>query len=94
MVAREAIANAVKHAEAKNITIEIYKSDEKLTIKISNDGKLPTGKVTMGGGLSNIKRMVEAKKGWFEVEVKEQFSMRLDFYNMSESKVNRANGLE
>ena len=24
MVAREAIANAVKHAEAKNITIEIY----------------------------------------------------------------------
>lgn len=94
MVAREAIANAVKHAEAKNITIEIYKSDEKLTIKISNDGKFPTGKVTMGGGLSNIKRMVEAKKGRFEVEVKEQFSMRLDFYNMSESKVNRANGLE
>ena len=94
MVAREAIANAVKHAEAKNITIGIYKSDEKLTIRISNDGKLPTGKVTMGGGLSNIKRMIEAKKGQFEVEVKEQFSMTLDFYNMSESKVNRANGLE
>lgn len=79
MVAREAIANAVKHAEAKNITIEIYRNDEKLCIRISNDGKLPAGKITLGGGLTNIKRMVEDKKGQFRVEVKEHFIMILEF---------------
>ena len=79
MVAREAIANAVKHAEAKNITIAIHKNDEKLFIEISNDGKLPTGKISLGGGLTNIKRMVEEKKGQFKVEVNERFNMILEF---------------
>lgn len=80
MVAREAIANAVKHAEAKNITIAIHKNDEKLFIEISNDGKLPTGKISLGGGLTNIKRMVEEKKGQFKVEVNEQFNLLLEFF--------------
>ncbi len=79
MVAREAIANAVKHAEAKNITIRIHKSDEKILIEISNDGKLPADTISMGGGLTNIKRMVEEKKGRFKVEVNEQFHMILEF---------------
>ncbi len=79
MVAREAIANAVKHAEAKNITIGIHKKNEKLSVEISNDGNLPAGEMTLGGGLSNIKRMVEEKRGQFRVEVKEQFCMILDF---------------
>lgn len=79
MVAREAIANAVKHAEAKEITIRINRNGEKLSVEISNDGKLPTGEITLGGGLSNIKRMVEEKKGQFRVEVNEYFNMILDF---------------
>ena len=78
MVAREAIANAVKHAEAKNITIEMQKNDVKWYIKILNDGKLPSGKITFGGGLSNIKRMVEEKRGRFRVEVNEHFNMILE----------------
>ena len=79
MVAREAIANAVKHAEAKNITIGIHKKDERLIISISNDGKLPTNEMSPGGGLSNIKRMVEAKMGQFKLEINEQFHMILEF---------------
>ena len=79
MVAREAIANAVKHAEARNITIGIHEKDKRLSIEISNDGKLPAGKITSGGGLTNIKRMVEAKKGQFRVEVNECFRMILEF---------------
>jgi len=79
MVAREAIANAVKHAEAREITIRINRNGEKLSVEISNDGKLPTDEITLGGGLSNIKRMVEEKKGQFRVEVNEYFNMILDF---------------
>ena len=79
MVAREAIANAVKHAEAKNITIGIHKKAEKLSVEISNDGKMPAGEISLGGGLSNIKRMVEEKRGQFRVEVEEKFRMILEF---------------
>ncbi|MBE5865002.1 MAG: hypothetical protein E7292_02150 [Lachnospiraceae bacterium] len=79
MVAREAIANAVKHAEAKNITIGIHKKEDKLCIGISNDGRVPGGKISPGGGLSNIKRMVEQKRGRFKVEVNEAFKMTLEF---------------
>lgn len=82
MVVREAIANAMKHAEAKNITIRIQKKDEKLLIRISNDGKLPERKISLGGGLTNIKRMVEEKKGQFEVEINEQFNMNVEFANV------------
>lgn len=82
MVAREAIANAVKHADAKNITIGIRKQDEKMMIDITNDGKLPDKKIVPGGGLTNIKRMVEANKGHLEVEVNEAFHMRLEFANL------------
>ena len=83
MVAREAIANAVKHAEAKNITIGIHKKDEKLIVKISNDGNLPTGEISPGGGLTNIKRMVEEKRGQFRVEITDCFNMILEFSNIN-----------
>ena len=79
MVAREAIANAVKHAEAKEMTIGISRNGEKLSVEISNDGKLPAGDITLGGGLSNIKRMVEEKRGKFRVEVIGHFNMILEF---------------
>lgn len=79
MVAGEAIANAVKHAEAKSITIGIHKNAEKLCISIANDGKLPEDNISLGGGLTNIKRMVEEKKGMFRVEVNEYFTMILEF---------------
>lgn len=77
MILREAIANAVKHAEAGNIMIHIDKGDEMLSIVITNDGKKPAGKVNVGGGLSNIRRMVEVRKGSLEIIVKEQFVLSI-----------------
>ncbi len=76
-VIREAIANAVKHAEAKNIKIDMDKTDRGLTVVISNDGKKPSHDVKFGGGLSNIRRMIEAKKGSLEVVVKGQFTLNI-----------------
>lgn len=78
VIAREAIANAVKHAEAKNITIDMDITNKELTVVISNDGKKPAGKVNLGGGLSNIRRMVESKNGRLDVLVKEQFELSIN----------------
>ena len=77
MIAREAIANAVKHAEAQNVAIDMATSNTEMTITITNDGKRPVGKVNIGGGLSNIRRTVEAQKGKLEVMVKEQFVLSI-----------------
>ena len=79
MVAREAIANAVKHGEAGIVTIDIKKENENLIIDISNDGHLPSGSISLGGGLTNIKRMVEDKRGRMWVDIKEQFHMIMKF---------------
>ena len=83
MIAREAIANAVKHADAKTLTIRIHQEKGTLTIQISNERKFPTGKISMGGGLTNIKRMVEEKKGRFRIETDESFHMFLEFESVN-----------
>lgn len=77
MIAREAIANAVKHAEAKNVAIDMATANKEMTITITNDGKRPEGKINIGGGLSNIRRIVEAQNGKLEVMVKEQFVLSI-----------------
>ena len=48
-------------------------------VKARTAGKRPAADISMGGGLTNIKRMVEEKKGRFSVEAKEQFKMILIF---------------
>lgn len=78
MIAREAIANAVKHAQAKNVTVEMKKENRILMIHISNDGRKPSGKVNLGGGLSNIRRLVKEQSGCMEVEIKEQFVLYIE----------------
>ncbi len=75
MVIREAIANAVKHAEAKNVKVNIENVSGGVTAAVSNDGKKPSRNVSLGGGLSNIRRMVEAQRGSLKVVVKEQFTL-------------------
>lgn len=78
VVVREALANAVKHAEATELTIDIQVMDAKAQITISNDGRLPEGKINEGGGLSNIRKMVEEAEGTCTYQWKEQFCIRIE----------------
>lgn len=77
VIVREAIANAVKHAEAKNIKIDMIQDDKALLVAIWNDGQAPVGNVKEGGGLSNIRRMIEKHKGSFEIVTEEQFVLHV-----------------
>ncbi len=58
---QEAINNALKYAEANNISITVVKDKQFLLISIKDDGKgFDMKKVSLGNGLSNIeKRMSE-----------------------------------
>ncbi len=61
MCIKEGIHNIIKHAEAKNIWLNIEIEKNKLHIMIRDDGKgFDTKKIFMGNGLSNMQKRIKA----------------------------------
>ncbi|QNM86295.1 sensor histidine kinase [Polaribacter pectinis] len=70
-IIQELITNIIKHAEAKNATINISLYDKNLNIIIEDDGKgFEVKKVNLKGGMgiSSIKTRIEHLKGTFEID--------------------------
>ncbi|MEU4539124.1 histidine kinase [Streptosporangium sp. NPDC023825] len=65
-VAREAIANAAKHAGAGGVLVVLSEDEHAMTVEISDDGR--GGADPAGGGLSGLERRVLALDGAFEVD--------------------------
>ena len=63
-IAREAIANALKHAHPENIVFDIDLNDKELCLRFSNDGAMtdPSGWIP-NRGLNNIKYRVAEMGG-------------------------------
>ncbi|MGW4637682.1 sensor histidine kinase [Sphaerisporangium sp. NPDC004334] len=64
-VAREAITNAVKHAGARDILVELTEDQRAVTVTISDDGA--GGADPAGGGLAGLARRVLALDGAMRV---------------------------
>ncbi len=60
-VTAEALANAIKHAAAHHVEIRIARGGEKLSVEVKDDG--PGGADPSGGGLTGLRRRVEALDG-------------------------------
>lgn len=56
---REALTNAVRHGGANEITVNISDSDSSYHVVISNNGKQPLNRITEGGGLRNLRSLLE-----------------------------------
>ncbi|MFE3455080.1 sensor histidine kinase [Nonomuraea sp. NPDC059194] len=65
-VAREAITNANKHAEAGMIVVEVREEEGEVAVTIADDGR--GGAVPGRGGLSGLERRVRALDGSLAVE--------------------------
>lgn len=65
-VVREAVSNAVRHAEARNLTVNVAVGDE-LCIDVVDDGKGIPADIT-GSGLRNLHKRAEDIGGQFSVE--------------------------
>lgn len=65
-VVREAVSNAVRHAKANNLAVNVTVEDE-LCIEVSDDGRGVPAEVT-GSGLTNLRRRAEDVGGAFSVE--------------------------
>lgn len=68
-VAREAVANALKHAEARNVRIRLQTTDDYLRLKVEDDGRgLRRGKMRDGIGLKVMAKRAELAGGTLRVE--------------------------
>jgi len=65
-VVREAVSNAVRHADATTLTVNVAVDDD-LCIDVVDDGRGIPADIT-GGGLTNLRRRAEDAGGQFSVE--------------------------
>jgi signal transduction histidine kinase len=64
-VVAEALANAGKHSQAKRVDIRMIRDQDVLTVEVSDDGV--GGADPSGGGLSGLRRRIEALDGMLRV---------------------------
>ncbi|WP_435262478.1 tetratricopeptide repeat-containing sensor histidine kinase [Tenacibaculum sp. nBUS_03] len=68
-IIQEALQNIIKHAKAKNVTLDFYLKNKNLVLKIQDDGVGFTSKKGKKGiGLKNIKTRIEKLKGSIEIK--------------------------
>ena len=66
-VVREAVSNAVRHADATTLTVNVAVDDD-LCIDVVDDGRGIPADITGSGGVTNLRRRAEDAGGQFSVE--------------------------
>lgn len=75
--AREAIANAVKHANARNMEIQVANDAAGIVFTYANDGEIPSEPIVFSGGLANLERIVGEQGGTISVEQADTFIIKI-----------------
>ncbi|MBQ9818538.1 MAG: hypothetical protein IJM59_13875 [Proteobacteria bacterium] len=73
--AREAMTNAIKHAQATILDISIQDNCDSFQARFTNDGKTPDQPVTASGGLLNLCQRLESAGGQMKIETKPVFCL-------------------
>lgn len=71
----ECMTNAVRHAEAKKLFVEL--SENKVII--TNDGAVPTERISEGGGLGTVRKKIEELHGEMHIQSAPEFKLILNF---------------
>lgn len=58
--ASEALTNAVFHAGARTLNVNLNETETERSMRFTNDGTRPTKPITEGGGLSSLRRKLES----------------------------------
>lgn len=78
-IGAETLTNAVRHAGARQLWIDVAETDGEYIIRYTNDGALPSAPVTEGGGLSTARRKIEAVGGRMRIESDPRFMLIITF---------------
>jgi len=65
--AAEALTNAVRHAGARTLYIRFSETEAQYQVSFQNDGSVPEGEITEGGGLGSLRRKVEIAGGSMDI---------------------------
>ena len=72
---RECLTNSVRHAKATTIYITMENNIDRVSMKITNDGKAPESEVIPKGGLHNLYRHILDCGGTMEIKSKPSFEL-------------------
>ncbi len=75
-IVHEALNNAIRHAEAKNVWIDISEDSARINLSIKNDGHAPSSEIKEKGGLKNIRARLEIYGGTMDIDTSEGFALR------------------
>ncbi|MBR3872861.1 MAG: hypothetical protein IKJ26_01700 [Clostridia bacterium] len=78
-IGAETLTNAVRHAGAKQLWIDVEETETAYVMRYTNDGTVPAGPITEGGGLSTARRKIEAAGGQMRIETNPQFVLTIIF---------------
>lgn len=84
---RECMTNAVRHGGAKELYVHITDDENTATATITNDGAVPRGEITLGGGLSSLKFLIERCGGAMEIRHSPRFELRATIPLKTEEKL-------
>ncbi len=75
--ATEALTNAVRHADAKKLCVELTEDDKAYFVYFTNDGSKPQNKIVEGGGLGSLRLKTEQIGGTMEVLYQPEFVLKI-----------------
>ena len=78
-IGAETLTNAVRHAGAKQLWIDMEQTTTAHIIRYTNDGADPSAPITEGGGLSTARRKIEAEGGQMIIEIDPRFMLTVIF---------------
>lgn len=76
-IVHEALNNAIRHGQAKNIWIYLSQDEVNIYCKIKNDGALSQKPIIEKGGLKNIRQSIENCAGTMKIEADSNFTLDL-----------------
>ena len=84
---REALTNAVRHADATELTVKIEQRKECYHIEISNNGNVSVSNITEGNGLSALRQRLEQEGASLKVLCDNSVSLIIDIpFDLDESQ--------
>ena len=77
VAASEGLTNAVFHAGAKTLRIELTEAESQWAMRFCNDGAKPEKPITEGGGLGSLRRKAESIGAAMIVESDPEFALTI-----------------
>lgn len=78
-IVHEALNNAIRHGQAKNIWIYLYEDEFRIHCEIENDGLKAKEPIVEKGGLKNIRQRLEPFEGTITINTKQNFKLELSW---------------